>query len=154
MLAKVERHCELRERLRRFTQAYWWLEYWGDWLGPGGDRSMPEYELSPLGKAMKRGRDYIAATSERDQWNDDLQFIEKSLGHLKMREIARGERISGYTLLYLIHNRKWSLHQVECRFHVSWRAVDNRLWYAYSYVEAGLDHIAPGLLQRPAPIWE
>src|SRR4051812_21150547 len=112
---RVERNCELRERLRRFQQAYWWLEYWGDWLGPAGDRSMPEYELSPLGKAMKRGKDYIASTNaERDQWNDDLQAIEKSLGHLKVRESR--EILSAHEGLYLLHNRKWSLHQIEGHF--------------------------------------
>jgi len=166
---RVERDCQLRERLHRFKQLYWWLEYWGDWLGPAGDRSMPEFELSPLGKAMKRGKDYIAATGERDQWNDDLQKLENSLGHLKVRESA--EKLSGYLALYLLHNRKWSLNQIEMEFRwrllkaerntqpifrttVNWRTVDNKLWYAYSYIEAGLDHIAPGLLQRPAPFWE
>jgi hypothetical protein len=167
---RVERNCELRERLHRFKHLYWWMEYWGDWLGPGGDRSMPEYELSPLGKAMKRGKDYIASTTgEKDQWNEDLQKIENSLGHLRNREMR--EKISGYTALYLLHNRKWSLHQIETEFRyrvlkierdlpthertkVTWRLVDTKLWYAYSYLEAGLDHIAPGLTTRPAPIWE
>jgi hypothetical protein len=167
---RVERGCELRERLRRFQHLYWWLEYWGDWLGPAGDRSMPEFELSPLGKAMKRGKDFIASTTgERDQWNDELQMIERSLGHLKVRESR--EVLSGYSALYLLHNRKWSMHQIESEFRhrvlkherdlspimrtkVTWRTVDTKLWTAYAYVEAGLDHIAPGLVRRPAPIWE
>jgi hypothetical protein len=150
----VETHCQLRERLRRFEPVYWWLEYWGDWLGPAGDQDFPDFELSPLAKAMKRGRDYIAATSERDQWNEDLRMLEKSLGRLKIRERARDERISGYVVLYLLHNRKWALYQIETRFRVTWREIDNRLWYAYSYLEAGLDHIAPGMIHRPAPIWQ
>lgn len=149
--AVAELHCQLRERLRRFSPLYWWLEYWGDWLGPAGDPRMPAFDLGPLAKAIMRGMDYIASTAEKDQWNDDLKAIEKSLGHLKNREA--NERISGYTCLYLLHNRKWALHGIETHYRVSWRIIDNRLWYAYAYLEAGLDHIRPGLVDRPAPIW-
>lgn len=153
--AVVEVGCRLRSRVVSFTWLYWWLEYWGDWLGPEGDRSLPGIDLSPMAKAIMRGKDYIRATAGKS-YPTDIDHLEKALSPLKLHEAALckqdSRRTNEYRILYRLHNRKWGLRQIEEDEGIDWYTLDRKLVAAYTVVQVNLFARDPSMRFRQSPI--
>lgn len=149
--------CPLREKLSIYRPIYYWLQYWGDWLGPGGDRDFPEISLNPVARLMMRGKDYIRATAD-SVWNRDLQVLERSLAPLKLSEkqLTRIDprHTNLYRILYRLHNRKWSLHQIELDERLHYKTLDTKLSQAYHVVMTNIFNNDAGLYHRPPPMWQ
>jgi hypothetical protein len=148
--------CPLREHMARFRPVYYWLEYWGDWLGPAGDRDFPEISLNPIARLMMRGKNYIRATAG-DVWNRDLQTLERSLGPLRNSEKAIRQRDPRHTdlyrLLYRLHNRKWSLDQISIDEGLHYKTLDSKLNTAYTVVMTNIFQHDAGMYHRSPPQW-
>lgn len=148
--------CPLREKLTLYRPVYYWLEYWGDWLGPRGDREFPDISLNPVARLMMRGKDYIRATAD-DVWNRDLQTIERSLGPLRNMERALRrvdpKHTDLYRILYRLHNRKWSLDQIAIDENLHYKTLDTKLSEGYRVVMSNLLNNDRGILLRAPPMW-
>jgi hypothetical protein len=148
--------CPLREKLTLYRPIYYWLEYWGDWLGPSGDRDFPEIALNPVARLMMRGKDYIRATADA-VWNRDLDTLEKSMAPLRNseREITRIDprHTNLYRLLYRLHNRKWSLDQIAMDERLHYKTLDTKLCQAYHVVMTNIFSKDAGMYHRQPPIW-
>lgn len=156
-ISSYDAACPLRENLTLYRPVYYWLEYWGDWLGPRGDREFPEIPLSPIAKRMMRGKDYIRATAD-DVWNDDLKVLEKSLGPLKNSEKAVRKidpsHPDMYRILYRLHNRKFSLDRIAIDEGLHYKTLDMKLSYAYRCVLGTMHQLDPSMYKRQAPAWQ
>lgn len=149
--------CPLREKLTLYRPVYYWLEYWGDWLGPTGDRDFPDISLNPIARLMMRGKNYISATTE-GVWNQDLQTLERSMAPLRNgeKEIQRidSRHTNLYRLLYRLHNRKWSLDQISIDERLHYKTLDTKLSQAYHVVMSNIFKYDTGLYHRAPPFWE
>lgn len=152
----IDSGCPLRQRVIRFKPLYYWLEYWGDWLGPEGDRDLPGIDLSPLAKMIMRGKNYIRGTGDKTLPRD-VEAIEKALSPLKLHEKAQRARdphhVDQYRILYRLHNRKWGLRQIEAEEGLDWYKLDTNLERAYTIVQVNVFARDPTLLHRQPPTW-
>lgn len=148
--------CPLREKLTIYRPVYYWLEYWGDWLGPSGDREFPEISLNPIARLMMRGKNYIRATGDQ-VWNRDLATLERSISPLRNSELAMRKidkrHTDLYRLLYRLHNRKWSLDQIAIDERLHYKTLDTKLSESYRVVMTSMFQHDKGMYHRQPPQW-
>lgn len=155
-LSYYDAACPLREKLTKYRPVYYWLEYWGDWLGGEGDREYAAIAPNPLARLISKGKDYIKATGD-DVWNDDLRILERCLAPLKNSQRAFARIDPGHTnlhrLLYRLHNRKYSLDQIAMDERLHYKTLDTKLSEAYAIVTDRMFELDDGMYHRQPPAW-